>query len=147
AWLRAEIEPGADPWAAVQDLVRSRVAADVVADGALLGLPVAALGEASAPPTDVRLGSLPVRAIALGAAPARRSLAGLRVVDLSSLWAGPLCASLLAQAGADVVKVESTSRPDGSRRGPAPFFDLLNAGKRSVAVDFSTSAGRRHLGS
>ena len=38
------------------------------------------------------------------------------VVDLSALWAGPLCAHLLGLAGARVVKVESLGRPDGARR-------------------------------
>jgi crotonobetainyl-CoA:carnitine CoA-transferase CaiB-like acyl-CoA transferase len=66
-------------------------------------------------------------------------------VDLSSLWAGPLCGQLLAAAGADVIKVESTTRPDGARHGPAPFFDLLNGAKRSVALDLTTPAGRRDL--
>ena len=63
-------------------------------------------------------------------------VAGALVVDLSSLWAGPLCAQLLTAAGARTVKVESTSRPDGARRGPAPFYDLLHAGQDSVALDF-----------
>ena len=70
---------------------------------------------------------------------------GALVVELGSLWAGPLCGSLLAAGGATVVKVESTARPDGARRGPRGFFDLLNAGKRSVAVDLSTPSGRRAL--
>lgn len=68
-----------------------------------------------------------------------------RVVDLSALWAGPLCSQLLQLGGADVVKVESISRPDGARHGPRPFFDLLNAGKRSVALDFATAHGRATL--
>jgi crotonobetainyl-CoA:carnitine CoA-transferase CaiB-like acyl-CoA transferase len=67
------------------------------------------------------------------------------VVDLSSLWAGPLCARLLADAGARVVKVESVARPDGARSGPAAFYDRLHAGHRSVAVDFATAAGREAL--
>jgi crotonobetainyl-CoA:carnitine CoA-transferase CaiB-like acyl-CoA transferase len=67
------------------------------------------------------------------------------VVDLSSLWAGPLCARLLRQRGATVVKVESWRRPDGARRGPAAFFDLMHAGARSVALDFTTAAGRDAL--
>ena len=67
------------------------------------------------------------------------------MVDLSSLWAGPLCGQLLAAAGADVIKVESTARPDGARRGPASFFDLLNGEKRSVALDVSVPAGRHVL--
>ena len=57
------------------------------------------------------------------------------VVDLSALWAGPLCTSLLARCGAVVVKVEDPRRPDGGRRGMHAFYDLLNAGKRSVAGD------------
>jgi crotonobetainyl-CoA:carnitine CoA-transferase CaiB-like acyl-CoA transferase len=44
-----------------------------------------------------------------------------------------------------VIKVESTARPDGARRGPAPFFDLLNGEKRSVALDVSAAPGRRAL--
>jgi len=67
------------------------------------------------------------------------------VVDLSSLWAGPLCSHLLQQAGARVIKVESLSRPDGARRGPPAFFDLLNAGKHSVALELNTSTGINQL--
>src|SRR3546814_1875060 len=64
------------------------------------------------------------------------------VVDLAPLWAGPLAASLLGMAGGRVVKVESVRRLDGARQGHAGFFDLLNGGKESVAVDFATSEGR-----
>jgi hypothetical protein len=51
------------------------------------------------------------------------------VVELASLWAGPLCGHLLGLLGARVIKVESARRPDGARFGPAAFFDLLNAAK------------------
>lgn len=68
-----------------------------------------------------------------------------RVVDLSSLWAGPLCGHLLHLCGADVIKVESRHRPDGARDGDATFFALLNQGKRSVALDFRSDDGRRAL--
>jgi hypothetical protein len=68
-----------------------------------------------------------------------------RVLDLSSLWAGPLCGHLLQRCGAEVVKLESTRRPDGARNGPAEFFNLMNAGKRSVALDFASNEGRRLL--
>lgn len=74
-------------------------------------------------------------------APGRR-LAGARVVDLSALWAGPLCARILGQAGATVVKVESIRRPDGARSGNTGFYDWLHAGHRSVALDFTTTSGR-----
>jgi crotonobetainyl-CoA:carnitine CoA-transferase CaiB-like acyl-CoA transferase len=72
-------------------------------------------------------------------------LDGAVVVDLSSLWAGPLCAQLLGRAGATVIKVESTRRPDGARMGDSAFFDWLHAGHQSVAVDFTTAAGRAAL--
>jgi crotonobetainyl-CoA:carnitine CoA-transferase CaiB-like acyl-CoA transferase len=65
-----------------------------------------------------------------------------RVIDLSSLWAGPLCGQLLTRAGWRVIKVESTRRPDGARLGPSGLFDLLHAGQESVALDVATPAGR-----
>lgn len=68
-----------------------------------------------------------------------------RVLDLSSLWAGPLCTHLLQLGGADVIKIESRARPDGARNGPPAFFDLLNAGKRSVALDLRDDNDRSRL--
>jgi CoA-transferase family III len=142
----ASAPPGEAVWQAVADHVRRRPAAQVERAGAELGLAVAALpGDRPAGPPSARpFFGLPVRAEPLGEAPSR-PLAGSTVVDLSSLWAGPLCGRLLAEAGARVVKVESTTRPDGARHGPAVFFDLMNAGKESVAVDLSTRAGTADL--
>jgi crotonobetainyl-CoA:carnitine CoA-transferase CaiB-like acyl-CoA transferase len=84
----------------------------------------------------------PVRAVPIadGIAPGRsgRPL----VVDLSALWAGPLCCHLLGLAGARVVKVESSGRLDGARRGSREFYDLLNIGKDSVAVDLAVAQDR-----
>ncbi len=68
-----------------------------------------------------------------------------RVLDMSGLWAGPLCGQLLQLAGAEVIKLESPSRPDGARRGPQKFFDLLNAGKQMLALDLGTQAGVQSL--
>jgi hypothetical protein len=66
-----------------------------------------------------------------------------RVVDLSSLWAGPLVARLLAEAGAAVTKVESATRPDGARATP-PFYRWLHPPDETViTVDLSTAAGRQ----
>jgi crotonobetainyl-CoA:carnitine CoA-transferase CaiB-like acyl-CoA transferase len=61
------------------------------------------------------------------------------VVDLSALWAGPLCTHLFQRLGARVIKVESMSRPDGARVGTTAFYDLMNYGKASVALDFGSS--------
>ncbi|MDO9433940.1 CaiB/BaiF CoA-transferase family protein [Hydrogenophaga sp.] len=75
-------------------------------------------------------------------------LAGVRVVDFSTLLPGPLCGHLLAQAGAEVVKVERPGRGDEMRSYVPKFgedsvnFVLLNQGKRSVAIDLKSAEGR-----
>jgi hypothetical protein len=142
AWLGSSASLADDPWSSVAPVVAERAVPELVAGGALLGLPVAAL------PAGRRVASLddelPVVAEQFGAAPPVQ-MAELLVVDLSSLWAGPLCAQLLGLAGARIVKVESTGRPDGARFGPPAFFDLLHAGHESVALDFTTTEGREDL--
>lgn len=77
-------------------------------------------------------------------------LDGVRVVDLSRVLAGPFAAQILAEMGADVIKVEP---PEGdSARGIGPFvngrsmyFSSLNTNKRGVVLDLRTAAGRRSL--
>jgi crotonobetainyl-CoA:carnitine CoA-transferase CaiB-like acyl-CoA transferase len=59
------------------------------------------------------------------------------VVDLSALWAGPLCTRLLGALGARVVKVELEGRPDGARGGPPEFWDRLNGAKEQTTLDVS----------
>jgi hypothetical protein len=82
----------------------------------------------------------------LGAARADdRWPARLVVVDLSAMWAGPLCARLLGLAGMRVIKVESVRRPDGARAGDPRFFDWLHGGHASVGLDLATSGGRAAL--
>jgi hypothetical protein len=116
----------ADPWAALTAAAADRDAAEFVARARLLDLPAAVLGEvAAAPPRFVPSGHRAVRAVS-----------ELLVVDLSSMWAGPLCGHLLAAAGATVVKVEGRNRVDGTRRGHPAFFDWMNSSKLSYAIDF-----------
>lgn len=67
------------------------------------------------------------------------------VIELASLWAGPLCGHLLQQLGARVIKVESLQRPDGARRGHPAFFDSMHGGKESVALDFQSPQAIRQL--
>jgi hypothetical protein len=129
AWL--ELDDGGEPWAAVESAVPTRRRADLVQRAVLLGLPVAALGEVPPP-------AAPVLATRAGDAPGLATAP--LVVDFSSLWAGPLCTRLLADRGAEVVKVESPTRPDGARRGPRAFFERLHAGKRSLVCDFGDPA-------
>jgi hypothetical protein len=68
-----------------------------------------------------------------------------RVIDLSALWAGPLATHLLWLAGAEVIKVESRTRPDALRDGDSPFHALLNQGKASVVLDFNARNDRQAL--
>jgi hypothetical protein len=68
-----------------------------------------------------------------------------RVIDLSALWAGPLASHLLWLAGAEVIKVESRTRPDAMRDGDSPFHALINQGKASVVLDFNARNDRQAL--
>jgi crotonobetainyl-CoA:carnitine CoA-transferase CaiB-like acyl-CoA transferase len=127
-------------WRIAERGVCERDAATLAARAQLLGLPAALAAPLSATPPAW------LRACAIGAAVAPRPAdASPWVVDLSGLWAGPLAASLLGAAGARVVKLESLTRPDGARAGNAAFFDLLNGGKRSAALDLRDAEGRRAL--
>lgn len=135
-----------DPWSAVRRWSQQRPAAAAVDRAQLLGLAAAAIPPAPAA-TDEQLvdrREQPVVEILGGRTPGRKDCAPL-VVDLSALWAGPLCAHLLGLAGAHVVKVESTHRHDGARQGPAAFYDLLHAGHDSVEVDLRSPGGRDQL--
>jgi crotonobetainyl-CoA:carnitine CoA-transferase CaiB-like acyl-CoA transferase len=75
-------------------------------------------------------------------------LAGLRVLDLTQVLAGPFCTMMLGDLGADVVKVERPGEGDGSRRWGPPFegaesayFMQVNRNKRSIAIDLSSDEG------
>lgn len=139
AWLELDVTPSSVPaaWAAVASNLRDGDPIFLLERAELLGLPVAMVGESA--------GRIGVQRSSLGDAPPRPDTMGLVVVDLSALWAGPLCGDLLASGGATVLKVESSQRPDGARRGPQEFFDLLNGRKRSVALDFKDRDGVRIL--
>ena len=74
-------------------------------------------------------------------------LAGFKVLDLSAVVSGPLTAALLADQGAEVIKVERVSgdiqRHVGSQRGGfSGFFHVLNRGKRSIALDLGQPEGK-----
>jgi crotonobetainyl-CoA:carnitine CoA-transferase CaiB-like acyl-CoA transferase len=76
-------------------------------------------------------------------------LAGVRVLDLSRILAGPWCAMVLGDLGAEVIKVEHPERGDdtrdwGSRIGATEtaYFNSVNRNKRSITVDLQTSEGQ-----
>lgn len=164
AWLEGAIEPEAvdesrdreRAWAAIASALADRTAAPLALRGREIGLAVA-----EALPT-LRPAMLPFRLdLATHAPPpagraeprgpslrgsrgerGSSALHGLRVLDLSNLWAGPLAGALLAQAGAAVLKIESPRRPDGARAGESRFFALLNADKHGCALDLADANDR-----
>jgi crotonobetainyl-CoA:carnitine CoA-transferase CaiB-like acyl-CoA transferase len=75
-------------------------------------------------------------------------LAGIRVLDLSRVLAGPWCAQVLGDLGADVIKIEHPERGDDTRDWGVPtspgntsYFDSVNRNKRSIGVDLATPEG------
>jgi len=79
------------------------------------------------------------------------ALAGLKVIDFTHAISGPTCTNMLAQLGAEIVKIEPPARGDGFRHytehGGVPLlsipFAAINAGKRSIALDLKSAAGQR----
>jgi crotonobetainyl-CoA:carnitine CoA-transferase CaiB-like acyl-CoA transferase len=78
-------------------------------------------------------------------------LSGLRVLDLATLFAGPLAATMLGDFGAEVIKVEHPTKPDPSRgHGPSKdgiglWWKLLGRNKRTITLDLSKPGGRDTL--
>jgi len=143
-------------WEALSELVRHCPTAELEAAGVELGMAVCEVGsfpEAEAVKVaEILTCQSPSQQTELSARGKSRcnrrrgqSLEAVKVADLSSMWAGPLCGDLLARLGAEVIKVESSSRPDGLRQGQPDFFDSLNRSKKHVLVDFGTLSGRRQL--
>lgn len=109
--------------------------APLLTRGAELGLAIAA-AEPAKPRPWVRVDRL--------AAPHRPAEA-FRILDLSSLWAGPLCGSLLVKAGGACIKVEDPARPDSVAVDPG-FYDLLNGEKKKELISLGCPDGKRRLG-
>ncbi len=136
AWTGCALD--AEPWSAVRQAARARPWRDLVEGARRLGLPVCGVGEISAESLDAPLERLSA------VAPRPRS-GPPTVIDLTSLWAGPLCGAILAQAGCRVTKLESRGRPDPARTGAPDFYRRLNAGKAEAALDFADPADRARL--
>ncbi|OBH62603.1 CoA-transferase [Mycobacterium colombiense] len=103
-----------------------------------------------------RAAPLPARPAPTGAAKAL-PLSGVRVLDMTTFWAGPCCTHSLALLGAEVIHVESTRRPDGTRMiagipiteeqwwEKSPIFEALNTNKKGLTLDLQSPRGRELL--
>lgn len=90
-------------------------------------------------------------------APGALPLAGLRVLDMTTFWAGPSCTHILGMLGADVIHLESTGRLDGTRLiagipatepqwwERSPIYSGLNTNKRGLTLDLQSDQGRNIL--
>lgn len=134
AWLEVGDLAGADVWAEVAAGVRDKPVAELLERAEWLGL---AVGETvrPLPPSE------PCSLTDAGPAGPGRN----QVLDVSSLWAGPLCASLLGEFGFEVLKIEAPGRPDGARYGSAAFYERLNRGKQDTVIDLGAEDGRRQF--
>ncbi len=82
----------------------------------------------------------------------RGPLTGVRVIELAHIMAGPVCGLMLADMGADVIKVEKIDGGDDTRRflppdinGESAAFMMMNRNKRGIALDLKSDAGREAL--
>lgn len=135
AWLEAGI--GEDPWTQIERLAPTMTCASLVERAALMGLPAGAVGEVWAPHSDAVVHRMGVGTNHVAWPP--------QVLDLSALWAGPLCGAVLAAAGARVTRVESLGRPDPTRTSTPELFRRLNGTKAEVGLDLRGAADRRRL--
>lgn len=78
-----------------------------------------------------------------------KALQGLRILDLTSLWPGPLATLVLADLGAEVLRIEPPDRPDALRyleplddRGDGAAWSFVGRGKRSLALNLKSAEGR-----
>lgn len=136
AWIGCEA--GDAPWRAIISAARQQPWRSLVAMARLLGMPVAGVGE-------IANGQLDVPRLPMASGKPRAPGTPLRVIDLSSLWAGPLCGAVLAQMGVAVTKIESASRPDPSRVATPALFQRLNGQKTLTRLEFKDKDARARL--
>ena len=129
--LLESADPIEDPWDVLDETLPDLDADQIVDRAQMLEIPAAVLGSVTTDPFEIT-----------SAWPARPApdFSDLLVVDLSAMWAGPLCGHLLQKLGATVIKVESPHRPDGARAGNRDFFAWMNGHKLFYTSELSHRA-------
>ena len=148
AWLGVNVDSVDDAWEPLATVLRTRQSHDVVESGQELGLAVAMVPAGDDQQLRERQTTNAARPWIhrrIGTRVDAMSIEAAVVVDFSSLWAGPLCARILADSGARVIKVESTTRPDASREGDPALFAWLHRNQEIRSVAFDTDDGRAEL--
>jgi alpha-methylacyl-CoA racemase len=69
-------------------------------------------------------------------------LAGIRIIEMAGIGPAPFCATLFADMGAEVIRIDRREKTDLGLPGKEPKFDVLHRGRKSVSVDVRTPAGR-----
>lgn len=144
-WL--ECDGDLSDWGRVEEALLGRDAKALVARGRLMGLPVSLLPEIALAENTGKSESLdqtpwfqftPAAKTTPQSLNTAKPMSELQVVDLSALWAGPLCAHLLHQCGMQVTCVTSTQRPDGAAQGSPKLYEVLHRGHDHVELDFTS---------
>jgi CoA-transferase family III len=120
AWTGCAL--GDEPWHAVITYLRQISCATALEASQLLHLPVAQLNEAHT-----------LQPSHLSASAGKRAKQ-LKAIDLSALWAGPLCGALLAAAGVEVTRIQSPTRPDSTPEAAPILHHRLNGQKETLSM-------------
>lgn len=144
AWLQSD--ESLSEWSSITAALLSRDGASLLGRGREMGMAVALVPNPTPhAATNQTIYSLDALRMTRVDGDALGSLKNAKVVDLSALWAGPLCAHLLGLCGAQVTTVSSVQRPDGARHGSPDLYRQLHEGHRMLALDFAEPSQRQYL--
>ena len=123
-----EMESSCQSWGELELSVKRKASRPLLERARLMGLPVSIPGDDEV--LEIWLDELFTSDVGFSA------YGDLKILDFSSLWAGPLCSHLLLNLGCNVLKIESKDRRDFSGDATPRLFSLLNKDKELLVVDF-----------
>jgi hypothetical protein len=136
AWLATDAE--VTTWSALAAALAHRSGRKLLVRGREMGLPLGFAQKPARAPDEKAASLQFLQLLHADSAPAQpRSLHNAKVVDLSALWAGPLCAHLLHRCGAQVTTVSSSQRPDGAAHGSPSLYQHLHSGHKHRVLNFN----------